>query len=156
MRHAGRSLTWGRFLHQNTMLPFTSGSFRKYGVHYLGVLIIRILLFRVLYCGPLISSGPWIPQRRNPDPRSPGIGLVVRATLPQKYSNPSPKNRVVDAHRALIGTLIPHSRCVAPVAPNFAPLKPEHSSLANGPLSMLQHPWTQLYPRHVRTDHAAA
>ena len=30
------------------------GSFRKFGVHYLGVLIIRILLFRVLYWGPPI------------------------------------------------------------------------------------------------------
>ena len=35
-----------------------SGSFRKLGVPYLGVLIIRILLFRVLYSGPLFSETP--------------------------------------------------------------------------------------------------
>ena len=32
------------------------GSFRKLGVPYLGVLIIRILLFRVLYRGPIFSE----------------------------------------------------------------------------------------------------
>ena len=33
-------------------------SFRKLGVHYLVVLIIRILLFGVLYQGPLFSETP--------------------------------------------------------------------------------------------------
>ena len=32
------------------------GSFRKLGVPYSGVLIIRILLFKVLYWGPLFSE----------------------------------------------------------------------------------------------------
>ena len=32
------------------------GSFRKFGVPYFGVLKIRILLFRVLYLGPLFSE----------------------------------------------------------------------------------------------------
>ena len=32
------------------------GSFRKLGVPYFGVLIIKILLFRVLYLGPLFSN----------------------------------------------------------------------------------------------------
>ena len=32
------------------------GSFRKFGLPYFGVLIIRILLFRVLYYGPLFSE----------------------------------------------------------------------------------------------------
>ena len=32
------------------------GSFRKLGVPCFGVLIIRILLFRVLYSGPLFSE----------------------------------------------------------------------------------------------------
>ena len=34
------------------------GSFRKLGVPYFGVLRIRILLFRVLYEGPLCSEAP--------------------------------------------------------------------------------------------------
>ena len=34
------------------------GSFRKLGVPYLGVLIIRTLLFRVLYLDPLFSETP--------------------------------------------------------------------------------------------------
>ena len=34
------------------------GSFRKFGLPYFGVLIIRILLFRVLYYGPLFSETP--------------------------------------------------------------------------------------------------
>ena len=33
-------------------------SFRKLGVPYFGVLIIRILLFKVLYSGPLFSETP--------------------------------------------------------------------------------------------------
>ena len=32
------------------------GSFRQWGVLYFGVLIVRILLFRVLYQGPLFSD----------------------------------------------------------------------------------------------------
>ena len=34
------------------------GSFRNLGVPYFGVLIIRILLFRVLYSGPLFPVTP--------------------------------------------------------------------------------------------------
>ena len=34
------------------------GGFRKLGVLYFGVLIIRILLFRVLHWGPLFSETP--------------------------------------------------------------------------------------------------
>ena len=33
-------------------------SFRKLGVPYFGILVIRILLFRVLYSGPLLSETP--------------------------------------------------------------------------------------------------
>ena len=33
--------------------------FPNIGVTYFGVLIIRILLFRVLYSGPLFSETPW-------------------------------------------------------------------------------------------------
>ena len=40
------------------LYPVLNGSFRKYGVPYFGVLIIRILLFRVLYQGPLFSETP--------------------------------------------------------------------------------------------------
>ena len=36
----------------------TSGSFRKLVVPYFGVLIIRILLFRVLYLGPYFRKLP--------------------------------------------------------------------------------------------------
>ena len=37
------------------------GSFRKFGVPYFGVLIIRILLFRVVYQVPLFSETPiWV------------------------------------------------------------------------------------------------
>ena len=43
----------------------SNGSFRKLGVPYLGVLKIRILLFKVLYKGPLFSETPkW--QRSTP------------------------------------------------------------------------------------------
>ena len=34
------------------------GSFRKFGVPYVGVLTIRILLFRAPYLGPLSSKTP--------------------------------------------------------------------------------------------------
>ena len=37
---------------------FTCGGFRKLGVPYFGVLIMRILLFRVLYWFPLFSETP--------------------------------------------------------------------------------------------------
>ena len=37
---------------------WADGSFRKLWVPYFGVLIIRILLFRVLYWGPLFSETP--------------------------------------------------------------------------------------------------
>ena len=42
---------WGRSLGAGLTVPSGSkfGSFRKLGVPYFGVLIIRILLFRVLY-----------------------------------------------------------------------------------------------------------
>ena len=39
-------------------LSTTIWEFPKIGVPYLGVLIIRILLFRVLYQGPLFSETP--------------------------------------------------------------------------------------------------
>ena len=42
------------FLLRNTRS--LNGSFRKFGVPYLRGLIIRILLFRVLYYGPLFSE----------------------------------------------------------------------------------------------------
>ena len=38
------------------------GSLRKLGVPYLGVPTIRILLFRVLYKGPLFSETPKSPS----------------------------------------------------------------------------------------------
>ena len=41
-----------------TIYIYIYGSFRKLGVPYFGVLIIRILLFRVLYWGPLFSETP--------------------------------------------------------------------------------------------------
>ena len=38
-----------------------SGEFPKIGIPYFGVLITRILLFRVLYWGPLFSETPsWV------------------------------------------------------------------------------------------------
>ena len=37
---------------------FKFGSFRKLGIPYFGVIITRILLFRVLYWGPLFSETP--------------------------------------------------------------------------------------------------
>ena len=49
----GESVLFGPFL------PFVMpafGTFRKLGVPYFGVLIVRILLFRVLYQGPLSSE----------------------------------------------------------------------------------------------------
>ena len=38
--------------------PNLNGTFRKEGVPYFGVLIMRILLVRVLYSGPLFSETP--------------------------------------------------------------------------------------------------
>ena len=52
-----------------------SGSFRKLGVPYFGVLIIRILLFRVLYEGSLFSKTP---KWANPTLNS-GLGQAFRA-----------------------------------------------------------------------------
>ena len=43
------------------------GSFPIQGVPYFGVLIIRILLFRVLYSGPPISETPILPENLNPE-----------------------------------------------------------------------------------------
>ena len=40
--------------------PITIWDFPKTRVPYFGVLIIRILLFRVLYLGPLFSEPPHI------------------------------------------------------------------------------------------------
>ena len=47
---------------QAEVLRLLNGSFRKLGVPYFGVLIIRILLFRVLYWGPLFSETPHSPK----------------------------------------------------------------------------------------------
>ena len=49
----------GAILMKQLLLRF--GTFRKWGggVPYLGVLIIRILLFRVPYYGPLFSETPY-------------------------------------------------------------------------------------------------
>ena len=64
-----------------------SRSFRKLGVPYFGVLIIRILLFTVLYSGPLFSetpkwgfgvSGLWTGRRcldQSPEPESSKLTL---------------------------------------------------------------------------------
>ena len=38
--------------------PKPRGSFRRLGVPYFGFLMRRILLFRVLYYGPLLSETP--------------------------------------------------------------------------------------------------
>ena len=43
------------------------GSFRKLGAPYFGVLIIRILLFRVLYLGPLFSETPMLKTNHRSD-----------------------------------------------------------------------------------------
>ena len=51
----------------------TNGSFRKLGVPYFGVLIIRILLFRVLYRGPLFSETP--KSSISAKTTIPGLGL---------------------------------------------------------------------------------
>ena len=45
-------------IHKGSIQGLGFGSFRKLGVPYFGVLIIRILLFRVLYSGPLFSETP--------------------------------------------------------------------------------------------------
>ena len=45
----GRSFSQTLTLNADHRPPNPSGSFRKLGVPYFGVLIIRILLFRVLY-----------------------------------------------------------------------------------------------------------
>ena len=45
--HAVQGLGWLQY-----------GSFRKLGVPHLGALIIKILLFRVLYWGPVFSETP--------------------------------------------------------------------------------------------------
>ena len=47
-----------RFKVPGSWAHFRYGSFRKLGVPYFGILIIRILLFRVLYEGPLFSETP--------------------------------------------------------------------------------------------------
>ena len=62
------SLCWGDASRPMPRLrsPFGQkqlGSFRKLGVPYCGVLIIRILLFRVLCWGPLFSETPTSPFR---------------------------------------------------------------------------------------------
>ena len=38
--------------------PIRVSSFRKFGIPYFGVLLIRIPLLRVLYSGPLFSETP--------------------------------------------------------------------------------------------------
>ena len=45
-------------LEVSVMKDLGCGSFPNLGVPYFGVLIIRILLFRVLYKGPLFSETP--------------------------------------------------------------------------------------------------
>ena len=68
------------------------GTFRKLGVPYFGVLIIRILLFRLLYWGPLFSETPlslydWCPRpQKLPEPLlSPGINPL---SLQRKQQDP--------------------------------------------------------------------
>ena len=46
------------------------GSFRKLGVPYLGVLIVRILLLRMLYSGPLFSETPKCADLRPLNPKN--------------------------------------------------------------------------------------
>ena len=58
-------------------LSDTYGIFPKLGVPYLGVLIIRILLFRVIYLGPYFRKPPY-PLLRMP-PQSPS--LVIQASI---------------------------------------------------------------------------
>ena len=61
MRLGPRRANWrlGPVLHALSPInPRRDGSFGKLGVPYFGVLIIRILLFRVLYKGPLFSETP--------------------------------------------------------------------------------------------------
>ena len=62
---------------------------------YFGVLIIRILLFRVLYWGPLFLETPTL-RSRNPSPSNLGIGfLVVGLGLLLSralYPKPTPEN----------------------------------------------------------------
>ena len=53
------------------------GSFRKLGVPYFGVRIISILLFRVLFWGPLFSETP--------------IFLIIEASLQHKPCLRKPK-----------------------------------------------------------------
>ena len=46
----------------SSLVPFRDylmGFFRKVGVPYFDVLTVRILLFRVLYWGPLFSETPF-------------------------------------------------------------------------------------------------
>ena len=49
--------TW-RFMGSYMWSYKSYGGFRKWGVPYFGVLIVRILLFRVLHQGPLFSETP--------------------------------------------------------------------------------------------------
>ena len=51
-------MTAGSILVFRTTSVFSRGTFRKKEVPYFGVLIIRILLFRVLYQAPLFSETP--------------------------------------------------------------------------------------------------
>ena len=61
-----------------TQFPGRYGTFRKEGVPDFGVLIIRILLFRVLYWGPLFSKTPIF--RRAYDFTLPSLGRHVHDT----------------------------------------------------------------------------
>ena len=62
--HFGRSelCLWGSIAESTSAQTgcgcYNCGSFRKLGIPYLGGLIIRILLFRVLYSGPQFSETP--------------------------------------------------------------------------------------------------
>ena len=66
LNHAiSMSQTPGDFPSFLALIP-RNGSFRKLGVPYLGVLIIRILLFRVLYESPLFSETPKLTKLFHP------------------------------------------------------------------------------------------
>ena len=59
----------------NAVTPTQNGSFRKLGVPYFGVLIIRILLFRVLYEGPQIFGNSQNRKATEPNP-NPGAANI--------------------------------------------------------------------------------
>ena len=64
------------------------GSFRKLGVPYFGVLRIRILLFKVLFSGPLFSETPICTFFLNPKPANQ-VGTPCKKLLRNLSRNPS-------------------------------------------------------------------